>query len=295
MTNSRALEPKLFSTAFGAWLDDRAPTLAGALSFSTIFALAPLFVIVMALTGRIVNSDAVEAHLVNQVSHSVGHDAATALQAMVNASRANAKTDSLLGAIGWVVLAGAASGIFLTLQDALNIIWHVTPPKNVPLGRVLRERARALAMVFVMALMLVLTFSADAAVAVVVTYLDKFPLVAKVAWLLPIASTLISIAVATLLFATAFKVLPQVEVRWRDVWPGAAVTALLFIGGQWAISLFLAHAGLTQGYGAAGSVLALLMWVYVSAMFLFYGAEISKIYAGNDVPAAAAERPAFAT
>ncbi|GAC1348709.1 MAG: hypothetical protein NVSMB19_00140 [Vulcanimicrobiaceae bacterium] len=286
MNNARPNNTTLFTHAFGAWLDDRAPTLAGALSFSTIFALAPLFVIVMALTGRLVNSDAVEAHLVNQVSHSVGHDAASALQAMVNASRANAKTGSVLGAIGWIVLAGAASGIFLTLQDALNIIWQVTPPKNVPLGRVLRERARALGMVFVMALMLVLTFSADAAVAVVMTYLDRFPLVASVAWLLPIVSTLLSLAVATLLFATAFKVLPQTPIRWNDVWLGAAVTALLFIGGQWAIAFFLAHAGLTQGYGAAGSVLALLMWVYVSAMFLFYGAELTKVYASGRRPVA---------
>ena len=263
-------------TAFGNWLDDRAPTLAGALSFSTIFALAPLVVIIMALTGHFVNSDKIQQHLINQASHSVGHDGATALQAMVQSARANAKVTSIFGVIGWLTLLGAASGVFLTLQDGLNIIWHVEAQRNVPLAEMLRERAGALAMVFVMAFLLVLTFAADASVAVAVTFLQANPLIAHFGWALQIVSTVVSLGIATLLFGIAFKVLPQAQVRWSNVWEGAMVSALLFVFGQWGIALFLKVAGLTHGYGAAGSLLALLMWVYVSAMFLFYGAEVVR-------------------
>ncbi|GAC1497947.1 MAG: hypothetical protein NVS3B17_05010 [Vulcanimicrobiaceae bacterium] len=263
-------------SSLGAWLDDRSPTLAGALSFATIFALAPLFVIIMALTGHFISSDQVQQHLINQASRAVGHDGATALQAMVVSARANARVTSIFGVIGWLTLLGAASGIFLTLQDALNIIWHVEVRKNVPIRDVLRERAGALAMVFAMAFLLIVTFATDAAVAVAVTYLRSVPVVAQFGWLLQIASTVLSLAVATLLFAIAFKVLPQVRIAWRDVWEGAALSAVLFIAGQWIIALFLQVAGLTKGYGAAGSILALLMWIYVSAMFLFLGAELVK-------------------
>jgi membrane protein len=267
---------EVLKAAFGAWLDDRAPTLAGALSFSTIFALAPLLVIIMEITGFFVNSDQIQQHLINQASHSVGSESAIALQAMVKASRANVKTSAFFGVIGWLTLVGAASGVFLTLQDALNIVWHVEVKKNEPLLKVIRERAGALLMVFVMAFLLILTFAGDATIAVVVTFLSNNSLVAQFAWLLQLASTIASLAIATVLFALAFKVLPQVQLLWRNVWEGALVSAVLFVAGQWAIALLLKIAGLTNGYGAAGSVLALLMWIYVSSMFLFFGAEVVK-------------------
>lgn len=266
----------MLKAALGAWLDDRAPTLAGALSFSTIFALAPLFVIIMALTGHFINSTVVEQHLVNQVSHAVGSDAASALRAMVDASHANAQAGSIVGAIGWVVLLGAAAGIFLTLQDALNIIWHVDVPKNQPFTVVLREPALALAMVFAMAVLIVLTLAVDAVLAVVLTHLERGATTGPLALAGQIVATLFTIAATTGIFAMAFKVLPQTRIAWRDVWPGAATAAVLFVAGQWGIAVFLAHAGLQKGYGAAGSVLGLLMWVYVSAMVLFYGAELTK-------------------
>lgn len=262
--------------SFGAWLDDRAPTLAGALAFSTIFALAPLFVIIMALTSHFVSSDQIQQHLINQASHSVGRESATALQAMVSSARANTKGSTLFGIIGWLTLVGAASGIFLTLQDALNIIWHVEVKKNIPIATVLRERLGALLMVFVMATLLIATFAADAIVAVAVTYVKTNAFVATFGWVLQLGSTVISLAVATAIFAIAFKVLPQTRIAWTHVWEGAFVSALLFVAGQWVIALFLRLAGLDKGYGAAGSILALLMWVYVSAMFLFLGAEIVR-------------------
>jgi len=235
-----------------------------------------LFVIIMAVTGHFVSSDQVQQHLVNQASLAVGHDGAAALQAMVVSARANAQVTSIFGIIGWLTLVGAASGVFLTLQDALNIIWHVEVQKNVPLPVLLRERAGALGMVFAMAFLLILTFASDAAVAVAVSFAQGSSFVATFGWMLQVASTLVSLAVATVLFGVAFKVLPQARIAWRNVWEGAAVSGVLFIIGQWIIAGFLHVAGLTKGYGAAGSVLALLMWVYVSAMFLFLGAEVVK-------------------
>ncbi len=191
-------------------------------SFSTIFALAPLFVIIMALTGHFVSSAVVEQHLVNQVSHAVGSDAASALRAMVDASHANAQAGSIVGAIGWVVLLGAAAGIFLTLQDALNIIWHVDVPKNQPLTAVLGARAAALAMVFAMAVLIVLTLAVDALLAVGLTYLEGGATSGPLVLVGQVAGTLFTVAATTAIFAMAFKVLPQTRVGWHDVWPGAA-------------------------------------------------------------------------
>ncbi len=265
--------------SFGAWLLDRAPTLAGALSFSTIFALAPLFVIIMALTGHFVSNDKVQQHLINQASLALGHDGATALQAMVQSARENVHVGTVFGIIGWVTLFGALSGVFLTLQDALNIIWHVHVKPDEPWLSVLRERVLALVMVFVMALVLIVTLATDASIAVVIASLRNNPSVATLGWALKIASTIFSLAALTVLFALVFKYLPQVKVRWRNVWQGAIVSAVLFVAGQWGIALLLQVAGLARGYGAAGSTLGLLLWIYVSAMFLFYGAEVVKFRA----------------
>jgi membrane protein len=195
---------------------------------------------------------------------------------MVVSARANAGTTTLVGAIGWITLFGAASGIFLTLQDALNIIWHVRPKKDQRFIDVVRERGSALIMVFVMALVLVLTFATDAAVSVAVTFVRDNPMIAQFGWILQIGSTLLSLVVATVVFAIAFKTLPQTATHWRDVIPGAVVSAILLNLGQWLIALGLQLAGLNRGYGAAGSILALLMWVYISAMFLLFGAEVAK-------------------
>lgn len=283
--HAAGLRPTLGAAA-GAWLDDRAPTLAGALAFSTIFALAPLFVIIMVVTGRFVPGGVVEAHLINQISHAVGSDAAAALRAMVDAAHANTHTGDIVGAIGWLVLLGAAAGIFLTLQDALNIIWHVDVPKHQPLGEVLRARAGALAMVFAMAVFLIVTLALDALIAAAATRFGTaaggFALV-----LGPIVSIVLSIAGATVVFATAYRALPQRKIAWRGVWRGALVAGVLFVAGQWGIAIFLAHAGLQKGYGPAGSVLGLLMWIYVSSMILFFGAEIAKIDTEARTPSAA--------
>lgn len=123
---------------------------------------------------------------------------------------------------------------------------------------------------------MIVTFAADALVAVAVTFLANNAFVANFGWALQLASTLVSLGIATLIFGIAYKVLPQVAIAWRNVWEGAFVSALLFIAGQWTIAVLLHVAGLNKGYGAAGSILALLLWVYVSAMFLFFGAEIVK-------------------
>jgi membrane protein len=270
----------VLQSAAVSWLDDRAPTLAGALAFSTIFALAPLIVIIMALLGHFISDDQIRQHLVNQASHSVGRSAGIALQDMVVSARANAGTSTIVGAVGWIALFGAASGIFLTLQDALNIIWHVRPKKDQRIIDVLRERGSALLMVFAMALLLVATFAADAAVSVAVTFVRDDPTIAAFGWLLQLISTIVSLVVATGVFALAFKMLPQRRTHWRDVLPGAIVSAVLLNLGQWLISLGLQVAGLNRGYGAAGSILALLMWIYVSAMFLLFGAEVAKTHAG---------------
>ncbi|HKE14310.1 MAG TPA: YihY/virulence factor BrkB family protein [Kofleriaceae bacterium] len=267
----------LVKQTFIEWNDDNASRLAAALAYYTIFSLAPLLVITIGLAGMVFGDDAVQGHVVTQLEGYIGSRGATFVQDMIVASR---KPGHSLAAtvIGVVVLLFGAAGVFRQLQDALNAIWEVTPRPGRGWRGLLLDRALAFVMVLGTGLMLLLSVGLSAAFATLGSYLSQLLPIPESA--LHALNFAVSFALITVLFAFIFKVVPDAVVAWRDVWIGAALTALLFAVGTLLIGLYLGKSGVTSTFGAAASLAILLVWIYYSAQILFLGAEFTQVYAG---------------
>jgi membrane protein len=197
---------------------------------------------------------------------------------MVDASFGKPRQSAIAQIIGWVAFVIAASGAFAALQDALNTVWNVAPKKG-SIWTIVRDRASSALMLLVIGALLLASFILNTALAYVsgsLTSLLPFPgaglAFAAINWI-------VSLVVVTVLFALIYRILPDATVRWNDVWIGAALTAVLIVVGQALIGWYLGRAGVASAYGAAGSVLALLLWIYYSALVLLFGAEFTKVYA----------------
>jgi membrane protein len=277
---------------FAAWNADKAPRLAAAIAYSTIFAIAPLLIITIAIVGAVLGftgtahpHTAVENSLLAQISRAAGTQSAQMVRTMVDASFGRPRQSVIAQILGWIAFAAGASGLFVALQDALNTIWDAKPP---PAHRdvlvMIRDRAMSLVMLLVIGFLLMTSLLLNVAIAYATAHLTKLlpaggagPLVAGVNWL-------VSVAVIAVLFALIFRILPDVEIRWSDVASGAFITAILFVAGQALIGLYIGRAGVASAYGAAGALLAILIWIYYSASILLLGAEFTKIYAHRRRP-----------
>jgi membrane protein len=268
---------------FGA---DKAPRLAAAISFSTIFAIAPLFIIVIAVAGYVVGvangtghgHSIVEEKMLAAIRQSAGAGAADAVRDMVTASFGRLQQSIVAQVIGWVTFVLGAAGVFASLQDALNTIWHAEPPK-LPLWNAVRDRIASIGMLLVIGFLLLVTTAINAAIAYVSTYVAHALPFPGAGWVFGLVNVLISLVLIALLFALMFKYLPDTAITWRDVWTGALVTAAAFVIGQTIIGFYLGRAGVASAYGAAGSLLVLLLWIYYSSMILLFGAEFTHVYA----------------
>jgi len=260
-----------------AWVDDFAPSMGAAISYYTIFSLAPLLVIVIAITGAIFGRDAAQAQIVAQIGGLVGQDGAAAVQAILHAA---ADTDKGLvaGAVSVVVLLVGATTVFAELQSALDRIWHV-PEKEKPSGvwAVLRARVLSFGLILGVAFLLIVSLLVSAALAAFDNWFGGL----MPGWevLMQALNLLISFGIVTLLFAMIYKLMPTARIAWRDVWIGAGVTALLFELGKLLIGLYLGKSGVTQAFAAAGSLVVLVAWVYYAAQIFLLGAEFTKVYA----------------
>jgi membrane protein len=264
------------------WSEDRAPRLGAALAYYALFSLAPILVI--AIAGLAFDRRAVERHVLDQVSGLVGVQGAEAVRAMLESAAAHPTGGLAAAVVGLAALAFGATGAFAELQDALNTIWHVKPRPGRGLPGLLRDRFLSFAMVLAIGFLLLVALMVSAALAALA------PLLSAVvpADVLHAVDAVVSLGVITALFAMMFKVLPDVEVAWCDVWLGAAVTALLFVVGKVAIGFYLGRVGVASAYGAAGSLVVVLVWVYYAAQILFFGAELTA--AGAAPPAARLSR-----
>nr|WP_218511612.1 YihY/virulence factor BrkB family protein [Variovorax sp. dw_308] len=260
-----------------AWIDDFAPSMGAAISYYTIFSLAPLLVIVIAVAGAIFGRDAAQDQIVAQIGGLVGQDGATAVEAML---RAASDTDKGLvaGIISLVVLLVGATTVFAELQSALDRIWHV-PEKEKPSGvwAVLRARVLSFGLILGVAFLLIVSLMVSAGLAAFDTWFGGL----MPGWeaLMQSLNLLISFGIVTLLFAMIFKLMPTARIAWRDVWIGAGVTALLFELGKLGIGLYLGKSGVTESFAAAGSLVVLVAWVYYAAQIFLLGAEFTKVYA----------------
>jgi len=260
-----------------AWIDDLAPSMGAAISYYTMFSLAPLLVIVIAVAGAIFGADAVQGQIVEQLSGMMGRDAATAVQGLVKSASEPSK-GLIAGGIGLVVLLVGATTVFAELQSALDRIWHV-PERAKPTGvwGVLRARVLSFGLILGLAFLLMVSLIVSAALAALGSWTTGlFP-----GWefLLQAVNLLFSMSIEILLFAMIFKFMPSAPIGWHDVWVGAIVTGLLFEVGKFGISLYLGKSGVHESFAAAGSLVVLLAWVYYAAQIFLLGAEFTKVYA----------------
>ena len=261
---------------FQKFSNDNALTLGAALAYYTVFSLAPLLVIVIGIAGLIFGDKAAEGAIVEQISGLVGEQSAEAIQTML----ANARTPSTGGlatVFGIVTLLIGASGLFGQLQDALNTIWGVEPKPGRGVLGMIKDRFVSFVALLGTAFLLLVSLVVSAGLAAAGSAFKA--LLPAPETVLHLLNASVSFAVIIGLFAMMFKVLPDVKIAWRDVWLGAAVTALLFAVGKYAIALYLGKSDVGSAYGAAGSLVIILVWVYYSAQILLFGAEFTAVYA----------------
>jgi membrane protein len=266
---------QLFKDAFDEWNADKAPRLAAALSYYTIFSIAPLLIVVIAVAGLAWGQDAVQGHIDEQIQGLVGHEGADVIQETLRNAR-RPQESMVATVIGLATLLLGAGGVFGQLQDALNTVWGVEAKPRGILGTI-RDRFFSFTMVVGAGFLLLVSLIISAGLAALNNFLVG--LLPNAVFVLQIINFLVSFGIITLLFALIFKVLPDVEIQWSDVWIGAAFTAILFTIGKTLIGLYLGNSGVASTYGAAGSLVIVLLWVYYSAQILLFGAEFTQVYA----------------
>ena len=268
----------LLKQTVSEWIDLGVSRMGAALAFYTLFAIAPLFLIVLAMAGLWFGEEAARRELFGQVSGLVGSEGGEAIQALVSAAR-KPTTGAWATVIAVVTLFIGATGVFVQLQDALNSIWSVRRKPGRGLRNFIKDRLLSFALILGIGFLLLVSLVLSAALAAVSNVMSG---------LLPAQQTLwqwinfgVSFGIITLLFAMIFKVLPDVKIAWRDVWIGALLTALLFNLGKYLLGLYLGRSSVTSAYGAAGSLVIVLLWVYYSAQILFFGAKFTQIYSNR--------------
>jgi membrane protein len=267
----------LLRQTFQEWNDDKAPRLAAALAYYTAFSIAPLIVIVIAILGFVVNTDSVRSDIINTIATNVGSDAAEFVSGMIDAVN-EPRVGIISTVLGIVTLLFGAIGAFSQLQGALDVIWDVENEKR-PGGLLsfLRDNLLSFGMVLFVGFLLLVSLVINAAIAGISESASR--VVGDTSGVLSLINLVLSFVVITALFAMMFKYLPHVRIAWRDVWVGAAVTALLFTIGRFALGLYLGRSGTTSVYGAAGAFVLILLWIYYSSQILLFGAEFTQVYA----------------
>jgi len=268
----------LLRQTFSEWLEDKAPQLGAALAYYTVFSLAPLILVLLAIVGLIFRNDPGGAwnKITEQMSYFLDKSAVEVVQNI--AQKAAQPNKSLLATIIGILLAlFGASGVFGQLQDALNTIWGVKAKPGGGIWGFLRSRFLSFAMVGGVCFLLLVSLTMEGVLKGFSHYVQAvlpggIVIALAVYWIF-------DLAVVILLFAIIFKFLPDAKIQWRDVWIGAAMTAIFFACGKWALGLYLGSGSAASAYGAASSLITLLLWVYYSSQILLFGAEFTQVYA----------------
>jgi membrane protein len=266
---------QLVRTTVLEWSEDHVPRRAAAMAFYAGFSLAPLLLIAIGLGGLAFGEDAVRGRVLEQLRELLGVDAARAVETVLRNTHLSG-SGLLVTLFGMGTLLVGASGVFGELQDSLNAIWKVDRKPDKGWRDVLRDRLFSFTLVlgtgFLLLVSLVLSAALEAMLSSLVTWI-------RIPALLRLVSLFVSFVVICVLFAMMFKIIPDARTRWRDVWLGAAMTAVLFSIGKWLIGLYLGHSALASSYGAAGSFVVLLLWLYYSCQVILMGAEFTHAYA----------------
>lgn len=263
--------------SFREWGADKAPLLAAALAYFALFSIAPLLLISIAIAGLFFGAEATQMRVESTIAEMLGQQGAEAITSMVEA--ASQKTgEGVLGLIGGIVaLLLGASGVFAHLKEVLNAIWRVEAPESKGIMAKVRAKLLSVGMVLSVGFLLVVSLLAGAVISGLGSSLSE--MVPLGAWFWQGVQLLVSLAVITLLFAAIYKFIPDADIEWKDVWIGAAFTSLLFVIGKFLIGLYLGRSAVASGYGAAGSVIIILLWLYYSSLIVLFGGEFTEVHA----------------
>lgn len=265
----------LLKETVSEWSKDKVSLLAAALAYYTVFSLAPLLIIVIAIASLVFESEAVKGEIVGQIQELVGSNGAQFIKtAIENASKPTTRT--IASIINLVVLLFGASGVFAQLQETLNTIWSVQPKPGLGVIKIIQNRFLSFTMVLGIGFLLLVSLAFGAALTALFNFLSKS--IPGIDFFWQIANHIFSFVVITLLFALIYKVLPDVKLAWSNVSIGAAIASVLFTIGKSLFGIYLGNSSFSSTYGAAGSPIIVLAWVYYSAQILFFGAEFTKVY-----------------
>lgn len=266
---------QLFKDTAREFNEDKVPRLGAALAYYTIFSIGPLLLIAVAMAGIFLGQEAAQGQVSDQLGKFFGPHMAKSLEEVIEAA-AKPKSGRLATIVGVLTLMLGASGLLGQLKDALNTIWNVEQKKTSGIIGFTKERFLSMAMVLGIGFLLLVTLFFDAMISAMGPLLER--LIGGEA-IVHILSLALSFAISTVLFAAIFRILPDLKIAWHDVWFGAVFTSLLFVLGKWGLGVYLGKAAVGSAYGAAGSLVILLVWVYWSAQILFFGAEFTQVYA----------------
>jgi membrane protein len=262
--------------SLNSWFDHRASSKGAALAFYTLFSMTPILVLAIAFAGYVFGVEAAQGEIVAQIQGLVGPNGAKAIQALLAAAR-DPESGRVATLIAFALLLVGATSVFAELKGSLDEMWGIDTPQRSALGVLLRTRLLSFGMVLVLAFLLLVSLVVSAAL--VMLEHNTYGVLGGSAGLLATLSSFISFGVIACMFAVIYKTLPDAPLSWRDVWIGAAFTTCLFSLGKYLIGLYLGNSGVASSFGAAGSLIALLLWVYYSAQIFFLGAEFTRHYA----------------
>jgi membrane protein len=267
----------IFKNAFSGFSDNKLTRLSGSLAYYTVFSMAPLMIVIISLCGLFLGREAVEGKIYGQLAGFVGTDTASQLQDIIKNASVAGKS-KMAAIIGVITLLVGATSIFAEIQDSINSIWGLKPKPKRGWLKIIQNRLLSFSVIVGLGFLLLVSLSVST---VIDGFSDKltqqFPEIAVLFFY--IVNVLITFGVTTLIFAVIFKVLPDGDIRWKDVMAGAMATAFLFMLGKFAMSFYISKSHIGSTYGAAGSLVVLLLWIYYSSMILYFGAELTKAYA----------------
>lgn len=263
--------------SFKGFSDDRITKMSSSLAYYTIFSMAPLLIIIISLSGLFLGKDAAEGKIYTQLSDFIGTNTASQLQTMIHNASLTGKS-KLAAIVGFITLLIGATTVFAEIQDTINFIWGIKPKPKKSWLSFIRNRFLSFSVIIGFAFLLLVSLTIS-------TLIDgfsgalkaHFPQITVVA--LYVINTIITLIITTVIFGAIFKVLPDAKIKWKDVLAGSITTAVLFMLAKFAISYYISKSNVGSTYGAAGSLVILLLWVYFSAMILYFGAEFTKAYA----------------
>ena len=270
----------LLKDTFTSFSETKCPRLAAALSYYTIFSIAPILIVVISIAALFFNAANARAEIIKQISEVVGSTGADAIgEILTNANKGGKGGNIVATVIGFATILVGATGLFAALQDSLNTIWGVMPKPDAGIFVMIKARLLSFVMVLGIGFLLIVSLVASVAVKAASDWLGA--LLGGAEWIAPVLNVVLFFVLITAFFAMLFKILPDAQIQWRDVWVGAALTSVLFSVGKSILSWYLARPGTASAYGSAGALVVLLLWINYASQILFFGAEFTKVYANR--------------